>query len=186
VSDSFSESARRVMILTVREAIRARLDARKPRWPATNAELDAPRGAFVTLHKQGMLRGCIGRMKADIPLIEVVRDMAIAAAFEDPRFPPLDIREFDSIDIEISVLSPFEPCKPEEVIPGEHGVYIIKGYRSGVFLPQVAPEQGWDRQQLLENLCRKAGLEQGAYLSAESKLFSFAACVFGEHDVSGK
>jgi AmmeMemoRadiSam system protein A len=108
--------------------------------------------------------------------------MALAAAFEDPRFPALAEGELASIDIEISVLSPFEPCAPLDVIPGEHGVYLTRGYHSGVFLPQVAPEQGWDRHELLEQLCAKAGLESGAYKTSGASLFRFTATIFGELD----
>jgi uncharacterized protein len=78
-----------------------------------------------------VLRGCIGRMVADTPLEKIVRDMAMAAAFEDPRFPPLGKNEIGSIDLEISVLSPMEPCRPEDIVPGVHGAYLSKGYRSG-------------------------------------------------------
>jgi AmmeMemoRadiSam system protein A len=106
--------------------------------------------------------------------------MAAAAAFDDPRFPPVTERELGNIDVEISVLSPFEPCAPEDVSPGLHGVYLVRGGRSGVFLPQVAPEQGWDRQELLEQLCVKAGLEPGSYLLPDARLYRFTATVFGE------
>ena len=121
-------------------------------------------------------------MSSSLPLRTTVQDMALAAAFEDPRFPALSEGELASIDIEISVLSPFEPCTPLDVIPGEHGVYLTKGFHSGVFLPQVAPEQGWDQHELLEQLCAKAGLESGAYKTAGAKLFRFTATIFGELD----
>ncbi|MFH2113515.1 MAG: AmmeMemoRadiSam system protein A, partial [Spirochaetota bacterium] len=149
-------------------------------WPNHSSVLDERRGAFVTVHKKGRLRGCIGRMVADTPLEKAVRDMAMAAAFEDPRFPPLGKSEVESIDLEISVLSPMEPCRPEEIVPGVHGAYLSKGYRSGVFLPQVATEQGWDRDTFLEHLCYKAGLPSGAYLDQDAKLMRFTAVVFGE------
>jgi hypothetical protein len=171
-----------VLLSIAREAIASRLESRQMRQVSAPVELEKPRGAFVTLHKHGALRGCIGRMRAEEPLVEVVRDMAVSAAFSDPRFPPLRSDEFEDIDLEISVLSPFLPCTPEEVIPGKHGVYLVRGYRSGVFLPQVAPEQGWDREELLENLCGKAGLEPGAYRTADAQLYSFTAFVFGEKD----
>ena len=180
MSDEYSEASRKILLSTAREAIAARLESRQPASAPVPAELDEPRGAFVTLHKHGALRGCIGRMRAEEPLIEVVRDMALSAAFADPRFPPLHQDELKDVDLEISVLSPFVPCKPEDVLPGKHGVYLVKGFRSGVFLPQVAPEQGWDREELLENLCGKAGLEPGAYRSAGAQLYSFTASVFGE------
>lgn len=175
------------LLLTAREAIASRLLGRRPHWPEYGSIVEEHYGAFVTLHKTSpqarrLLRGCIGRMSADVPLRTTVRDMALAAAFEDPRFPALSESELASIDIEISVLSPFESCSPEDVIPGEHGVYLTRGYHSGVFLPQVAPEQGWDRHELLEQLCAKAGLESGAYNTAGAHLFRFTATVFGEID----
>ncbi|OHD23225.1 MAG: hypothetical protein A2Y38_24115 [Spirochaetes bacterium GWB1_59_5] len=173
------------LLLTAREAIASRLLGRRPCWPEYASIAEEHYGAFVTLHKtfphgRRLLRGCIGRMSTDLPLRTTVRDMALAAAFEDPRFPALNESELGNIDIEISVLSPFEPCAPEDVIPGEHGVYLTRGYQSGVFLPQVASEQGWDRRELLEQLCAKAGLESGAYKTAGANLFMFTATVFGE------
>jgi AmmeMemoRadiSam system protein A len=182
MSDAYSEASQKILLSTAREAIAARLESRQARWVAVSSDLNEPRGAFVTLHKHGALRGCIGRMKAEVPLFEVVREMAVSAAFEDPRFPPLRLDELKEIDLEISVLSPFMPCKPEDVVPGKHGVYIVRAFRSGVFLPQVAPEQGWEREELLENLCSKAGLESGAYRSAGAQLYLFTAFVFGEKD----
>ena len=150
-------SDREALLLTARESITARLLGRKPSWPEYGAVADERLGAFVTLHATSAsgrrsLRGCIGRMSSELPLRSTIRDMAVAAAFEDPRFPALREDELPSIDVEISVLSPFEPCGPGDVVPGVHGVYLTRGYRSGVFLPQVAPEQGWDRHQLLEQL----------------------------------
>jgi AmmeMemoRadiSam system protein A len=180
---------RAALLLTAREAFTARLLGRRAEWPECGAIAEERLGAFVTLHATAgsgrrSLRGCIGRMSSELPLRSTIRDMAIAAAFEDPRFPALREDELPSIDVEISVLSPFEPCSPGDVVPGVHGVYLTRGYRSGVFLPQVAPEQGWDRHQLLEQLCVKAGLESGAYAAPEARLFRFTATVFGERDRS--
>ncbi len=173
------------LLATAREAIASSIEGRSPRWPECGTAASGQYGAFVTLNKRSLagrrlLRGCIGRMTASEPLYKTVRMMAAAAAFDDPRFPPVGDREIESIDVEISVLSPFEPCAPDDVSPGMHGVYLVRGYRSGVFLPQVAPEQGWDRHELLEQLCVKAGLEPGAYLLPDAKLYRFTATVFGE------
>lgn len=178
---------RLALLRTAREAIASRLEGRPAIWPAHGPALDDALGAFVTLHKSSthgrrLLRGCIGRMSSDRPLYVTVRDMAEAAAFEDPRFPPLIDSELASVDIEISALSPFEPCSPDDVVPGTHGVYLTRGFRTGVFLPQVASEQGWDRAELLEQLCVKAGLEGGAYDRPDARLFRFTATVFGEKD----
>lgn len=163
-----------------REAIVSRLENRTPVWPHHGRALDERGGVFVTIHKNRALRGCIGRMVADTPLYKAVRDMAMAAAFEDPRFPPLGKPELDAIDLEISVLSPMEPCRPDEIVTGIHGAYLAKGYRSGVFLPQVATEQGWNRDSFLEHLCYKAGLSSGAYLDPDARLMRFTAVIFSE------
>ncbi|OHD77600.1 MAG: hypothetical protein A3J97_09945 [Spirochaetes bacterium RIFOXYC1_FULL_54_7] len=171
---------REILLALAREAIVSRLENRSPVWPSHSSALNERRGAFVTIHKRGMLRGCIGRMVADTPLEKAVRDMAMAAAFEDPRFPPLGKSELESINLEISVLSPMEPCRPDDIIPGIHGAYLTKGYRSGVFLPQVATEQGWDRDTFLEHLCYKASLPSGAYKDPDANLLRFTAVVFGD------
>lgn len=141
-------------------------------------------GAFVTIHKQGELRGCIGNIVGEGPLYLTVRDMAIEAATADPRFPSVSPRELKDIDIEISVLS--KPQKVEnvnEIKMGTHGVIVKKGFASGVFLPQVAIETGWTRDEFLSNLCaHKAGLSPDAWKDKETELFSFTAQVFGEKD----
>ncbi len=178
---------RQILLQTAREAIMSHIEGRPPRWPEPCSIGSQHLGAFVTLHKisphgRRLLRGCIGRLKVDTALEQVIRTMAVAAAFEDPRFPPLAGKELDFIDMEISVLSPFEPCTPEDVTPGIHGVYLIKGHASGVFLPQVASEQGWSRTELLDQLCLKAGIPVGEYLQPDARLFRFTATVFGELD----
>lgn len=147
---------------------------------STEGSLGIRCGAFVSLHKDSRLRGCIGRMASDEPLSAVVAAMARAAAYEDPRFRPLSPAEFDSVDIEISVLSPMEPCAPDDIVPGVHGAYLSLGYRSGVFLPQVATEQGWDRLEFLRQLCGKAGLPPDSYRATGARLSRFTAVVFGE------
>jgi len=137
-------------------------------------------GAFVTLHEHGELRGCIGYIQGIKPLAETVRENACNAATDDPRFPPVQPAELNKIVIEISVMSPLRKvAAPEDVTAGVHGVVLKKGRYQGVFLPQVATEQGWDRETFLRQLGRKAGLDLDAYKSAE--LFVFTAEVFGEH-----
>lgn len=185
MSMEFSPADKDALLLTARKAIESGLQERQPQWPTYGPVAEEHYGAFVTLHKtsiqgQRLLRGCIGRLSSSLPLRITIRDMALAAAFEDHRFPSLAEAELITIDIEISVLSPFESCSPEGVVPGEHGVYLTRGNHSGVFLPQVASEQGWDRHELLEQLCAKAGLEGGAYRTSGAKLFRFTATIFGE------
>jgi AmmeMemoRadiSam system protein B/AmmeMemoRadiSam system protein A len=139
-------------------------------------------GAFVTIHNQGKLRGCIGNIIGRQPLYLTVRDMAIAAATEDPRFPALVPEELDEIDVEISVLT--QPQKVEnvdEIEMGVHGVIVKRGFASGVFLPQVATETGWTKEEFLSNLCsHKAGLDPLAWKDKDTELYSFTAQVFGE------
>ena len=177
---------KRLLLKGAREAIQARLEQRKPNFPDHFNSITYNYGVFVTLHKHGSLRGCIGHMTGDAPLYSTIATMACAAAFEDPRFPPLRQEELPHCDIEISVLSPMEPTDPESIIPGMHGAYLVYGGRAGVFLPQVATEQGWDRETFLEHLCYKAGLPAGSCYKPGAKLFSFTALVFGEKDFTAE
>ncbi len=139
-------------------------------------------GAFVTLKKKnGDLRGCIGRIVAEEPLFLVIRDMAIAAATQDYRFPPVTPSEIDDIEIEISVLTPMQKVNSvEEIEVGRDGLMIKRGYMSGLLLPQVPVEQGWDRKTFLVHTCYKAGLPPDAWKSSE--LWKFQAIVFSEEE----
>jgi hypothetical protein len=180
-----SESDGAVLVATAREAISSRLDDRAPRWPAARITLAAPRGAFVTLRtgrgSGAALRGCIGRMSAVESLVRTVRDMAVSAAFEDPRFPPLEKRELPGISVEITVLSPMRViASVAEIEVGKHGVYMTRGGHSAVFLPQVAAEQGWNRDELLDNLCYKAGLSPSAWHSSDTRFQVFEGKIFEE------
>jgi AmmeMemoRadiSam system protein B/AmmeMemoRadiSam system protein A len=142
----------------------------------------APRGVFVTLKKRGHLRGCIGRMVPDRPLAALIGAMALQAAFEDPRFNPVTVQELPDLEIEISVLTPMKPVSgPEAIVVGRDGVLLQKGGRSAVFLPQVAPEQGWGRDEMLENLSLKAGLSGSAWREG-AQFSTFQALVFSETD----
>jgi MEMO1 family protein len=137
-------------------------------------------GAFVTLQEHGELRGCIGHMAEDMPLGQVVGGMALAAAFEDRRFPPVEARELPALSIEISVLTPLERVRgPEDVVIGRDGVEIRKDGHAGVFLPEVAVEQGWDLEALMGNLCLKAGLPTDAWKHG-ADLFTFRTVHFSE------
>ena len=135
-------------------------------------------GAFVSLHKQGMLRGCIGHFGEDIALHEIVAEMARAAAFEDPRFRPVHREELDDIDIEISVLTPMRRIQSlDEFELHRHGIYIRKGYHSGTFLPQVADEVNWTKEEFIGHCSKdKAGLGWNGWRDAE--LYVYEAIVF--------
>lgn len=176
----FNAEEKTLLLKTAREAIVSRLERRAPSWPAAE-RLDAPCGAFVTLRKQGALRGCIGRMTSPEPLYLTIREMALAAAFEDPRFPSLVEGELRHIDIEITVLSPLRKINDvNEIEVGRHGIYITKGWHSGVLLPQVAVEQGWGRDTFVEQTCYKAGLPPDAWKSPDAVIQIFEGLVFGE------
>ncbi len=152
-----------------------------PDLPTGDPAFEQERAVFVTLHKHGDLRGCIGTLEARQPLAEEVRSSAISAATQDPRFPPVTADELDEVHIEISVLSPMRKVKSaDEIIVGKHGVVVSQGMRRGVFLPQVAPQQGWDRETMLSNLCaHKAGLPPDAWKHG-ADLFVFTCQVFEE------
>jgi MEMO1 family protein len=137
-------------------------------------------GAFVTLHENGRLRGCIGHLVGDYPLYKMVEEMAISAAMHDPRFYPVAPEELANIDIEISVLSPMHKITDTaEIILGKHGILIQQGHHSGVFLPQVATETGWTLEEYLGHCSRdKAGLPWDGYKMAD--LYLFTAVIFAE------
>jgi len=146
--------------------------------------LNQPMGAFVTLHKNGRLRGCIGNIIGRGPLCKTVADMAVEAATGDPRFPVLSPSEINEVDVEVSVLSPLKKISniDEIQIPG-HGVLVRQGFRSGVYLPQVATETGWNKEQFLTSLCAdKAGLAPDAWKSPGTDIYVFSAEVFGEKE----
>ena len=137
-------------------------------------------GAFVTLKEKGELRGCIGRFTSDIPLYKVIQEMAIASSTEDTRFSPVSPAEVDQLEIEISVLSPMKRVySPDDIILGKHGIYIKKGYFSGTFLPQVATETGWNKEEFLGHCARdKAGIGWDGWKDAD--LYVYEACIFSE------
>jgi AmmeMemoRadiSam system protein B/AmmeMemoRadiSam system protein A len=142
--------------------------------------LKTPSGAFVTLHENGDLRGCVGLFTSQEPLYKVVQEMAIAASTQDNRFPRVEVTEIGKISIEISVLSPLKKIHSiDEIILGKHGIYIKKGYLSGTFLPQVANETGWSREDFLGHCSRdKAGLGWDGWKDAD--IYIYEAAVFSE------
>lgn len=154
-----------------------------PPYTTTNPHLLQPGGAFVTLRKHGELRGCIGYMAAEGPIYETVQEMAVSAATKDPRFPAVQPAELAELTIEISLLSPMERVTDtNRIVVGKHGLLIRRGWYQGVLLPQVAPEQGWDREEFLRGVCYKAGLPANAWQDKSTELYWFTAEVFGEED----
>jgi AmmeMemoRadiSam system protein A len=152
-----------------------------PDFDIQDSQLNEECGAFVTIHNKGNLRGCIGNIIGDSPLWETIRKMAVEASRNDPRFPPVTEDELEEIDIEISVISPFEKVEDiEQIRIGEHGIFLRQGYYQGLLLPQVATEYGWSRKEFLEHTCMKAGLKKDCYRDARCEIFIFSAMVFGE------
>jgi AmmeMemoRadiSam system protein A len=131
--------------------------------PRTMPALLEPRATFVTLHKAGQLRGCIGTTVARYPLYRAVAESAYSAAREDPRFPPVKLEELPEIGIEISALSPLAEIRPEEITVGKHGLMVSLGASRGLLLPQVAVEHHLTTEQFLDMTCRKAGLPRDAW-----------------------
>ena len=188
-SDGALGRAERKKLLSV---ARVSIDAVLRRKPAPDPKLTEPsltghQGAFVTLHKDGQLRGCIGRFTADEPLYRVVSQMAVAAATQDFRFSPVTLPELDKIEIEISVLSPLRKMGDvSELELGKHGIYVMKGARGGCYLPQVADETGWSKEEFLGHCClEKAGLEADAW-KKDADVYLFTAEVFSEGELQGK
>jgi AmmeMemoRadiSam system protein A len=141
--------------------------------------LQENRGAFVSLHKGGHLRGCIGQIIPTKPLHQTIADMAMAAAFDDPRFDPLSVKELKDLELEISVLTPMERVRnTDEIEIGRHGLYVKKGVFSGLLLPQVATEYNWNRVTFLEETCRKAGLQRNAWKEMDTEIYMFSADIF--------
>lgn len=143
-----------------------------------SAALKTKCGAFVTIHNKGQLRGCIGRMTGEIPLYKMIQEMAVSAALYDYRFLPMEKEELPDIEVEISVLSPLKKIMDiDEIELGKHGIYIEKGGESGVFLPQVAKETGWTKEEFLGHCSRdKAGLGWNGWKTAN--IYIFTAAVF--------
>jgi AmmeMemoRadiSam system protein A len=193
VADEFSLSTedKRYLIRIARDAVRSKIEGESPARPTPPSEtVQEPAGAFVTLrvpHAETgelALRGCIGHVVATRALEDTVRDSAVSAAFRDPRFAPITLPELEVVRFEISVLSPLRRVEsPDEVIPGRHGVMLSAYGRSGLLLPQVATEQGWDRETFLSHCCYKAHLSQHCWQNPATEIQVFTATVFDETEL---
>ena len=154
---------------------------RVPDFNIESERLKEVQGAFVTLKKGGMLRGCIGNIVGAKPLWQTVRDMAVESSSRDPRFPRVTKDELRDIKIEISVLTPPQKVTADDVVLGRDGVIIRRGARQGVYLPQVADETGWSKEEFMGSLCKhKAGLSEEAWREDDTDILTFQADVFGE------
>jgi AmmeMemoRadiSam system protein A len=191
VAGTLDEHQRRRLLALARATLRSHIghDESLAQWFAAGPKDDALRsltGAFVTVHntgkrakEHGRLRACMGVIEARQPLLEAVISAAVSAA-HDPRFPRLEVHELDRVELEVSILSPARRVdSAEQIVVGTHGVVLSKARRRAVYLPQVAPEQGWDREEMLEHLSAKAGLPGDAWRRG-AELEVFTAQVFGE------
>ncbi len=180
-----NEIQRKRLLALARQSIESVLAGRRPVVSQEDEASDVmrrPAGAFVTLRTHdGDLRGCIGSIVAREPLVHAVVTSAVNAAFRDPRFDPVMAEELPELELEISVMGPIERVTDvEDVVCGRDGLIISRGTRSGLLLPQVASEYGWDRETFLDQTCVKAGLAPGAWRHPETRIEKFSAEVFGE------
>lgn len=181
--EMLNETQKKRLLEIARQSISEYLSTGKlPNFKEDDAVLNLKRGAFVTLHKGGNLRGCIGSFTSSEPLYQVISKMAVESATGDPRFRPVEKEELDDIKIEISVLTEPQLISDwRKIRLGTDGVILRRGFSSGVFLPQVATETGWDLETFLSELCRqKAGLSSDAYKDSNTQLYTFQAYVFSE------
>jgi len=183
VKMDLSDADKKLLLQMARDSIEAHLlDKPAPALEAAPPSLCQPRGAFVSLHRRGQLRGCIGYLEAVQPLGETVREMAAAAAFHDPRFRPLGREELADLEVEISVLSPMQPVSDiDQIEVGAHGLYMVQGSCRGLLLPQVATEYHWDRLTFLKQTCSKAGLPPDAWRDPATKIYLFTAEIISEN-----
>jgi AmmeMemoRadiSam system protein A len=180
-TSEYSQEERQQLLQLAHRAINATLEGRKLDLTAPSPHLAEMRGAFTTLHLHGKLRGCIGYVVPTHGLYRTVAETALAAAFDDPRFRPVTAAEVPELAVEISVLSPLQSIRPEEVIIGIHGLVVIAGGRRGLLLPQVPVEWQWDRETFLSQTCQKAGLPPDAWQHG-AELQAFTAEVFSDAD----
>jgi AmmeMemoRadiSam system protein A len=175
-----TETDQQTLLRMAREALVGYLNfAEIPKVPEPAEELRQNCGAFVSLHKGKNLRGCVGVIAANKPLYITVRECAVWAALQDPRFPPVTKREVSGLNLEISVLSPLSDIAPENIEVGKHGLLISHEGLRGLLLPQVAVQWKWNREQFLEETCHKAGLPPDAWRQG-ARIQAFTAQVFEE------
>lgn len=181
-SINLNPEQKKILLNIARKTIENAVKGRKiPHFDIQDPILNTKCGAFVTLHINNRLRGCIGNIIGRASLWETVRDMATESALNDPRFPPVTPSELESINIEISVLSPLKKIQDtKEIEVGKHGIFIKKGFYQGLLLPQVATDYGWNRIQFLEQTCNKAGLNKDCWKERSCEIYIFSATIFSE------
>lgn len=186
-SEALSREEQKRLLKLARDAIEANLSGASspPQMVEPSPRLKDERGAFVTLTKDADLRGCIGVLESTQPLYQTIQEAAKAAAFKDPRFPPLTIEELKGVNIEISVLSPLRRITSTRKIKvRRHGLFIKHGAVQGLLLPQVATQNKWNRKTFLERVCLKAGLQRDAWKMPQTEIMIFDAQVFKEDSLT--
>ena len=185
MNSSISFENKKNIILAVRKAVETEIFKKTSFNPdLSDSFFDNKTGIFVTIHKNGKLRGCIGYIEGFMPIREAIYDLALSAAFRDPRFPPLSAEEYQLIDFEISILSPIEKINSiEEIIIGEDGLIITKGMKRGLLLPQVATENNMTKEEFLSHTCMKAGLSPNEWKSSGVQIEKFSAVVLKENEL---
>jgi len=180
--DGFTTEERSILLKVAHAAIESALTGRKISLDPPSPHLAELRGAFTTIYVRGELRGCVGYVLPVHSVYRTVAETARSAAFEDTRFPPICAEEAVDLEVSLSILSPTQTIRPEEVEIGKHGLLISQHGRRGLLLPQVPIEHGWDRVTFLEQTCRKAGLPMDAWQHGAT-LEAFTAEVFGDRDL---
>ncbi len=178
-----TESEQQLLLRLAREAlIEGVRSGRLTEIPKPDGAPEEKCGAFVTLHKEGRLRGCVGYIESPKPLFQTVRECALAAALRDMRFDPVEPEELPRLHLEISVLSPLADIAPEQIEVGRHGLLVSRGPMRGLLLPQVAVEWNWDRERFLSETCRKAGLAEDEWRRGV-RVQAFTAQIFAESPI---
>ncbi len=179
IGQEFSREERNQLLRLAHDSISSALQQREISLDSPSSHLAEPRGAFTSLHLRGELRGCVGYVLPTCSVYRAVAETARAAAFNDNRFPPVTSEENPNLEIELSILSPAQPIRVEEIEVGRHGLVISWHGRRGLLLPQVPLEHGWDRIFFLEQTCRKAGLPLDAWQKGAT-IEAFTAEIFGD------
>lgn len=175
------ETERRALLELARRALtESVLHGSSPEIPLPTENLAEPAGVFVSIHHEGRLRGCLGKVEAIASVAEAVVFCAVSVARDDPRFEPVRAEELPGLEIEISVLSRLEPIMPEQIEVGRHGLLVRRGAFRGLLLPQVPAHYHWSGARFLEETCVKAGLPRDAWEDPETRIEAFTAEVFSE------
>jgi AmmeMemoRadiSam system protein A len=180
--NEFSREERSLLLQLAHQSIAAALEHREISLVPPNPHLAEPRGVFTTLYYRGDLRGCVGYVFPVMSLYRTVAESARGAAFDDSRFAPVTREQAAELEVSLSILSPPQPIRPEDVEIGRHGLLIKMGDYRGLLLPQVPIEHKWDRTAFLEQTCKKAGLPVDAWQTG-AQVEAFTAEIFGDGDV---